>query len=118
DSVTGVCAVPSMVKVTVPVGVPALLATVAVKVTDWPNTLGFADDDTVVVLAPMTLRVADAGPPGGTPVPITCEVVLVIEPVMVACSSWGTLQDAPAPRVTLFKAKPEPLKTAEPALQV
>ena len=41
-------------KVTVPVGVPlpgAAAATVAVKVTDWPKTEGFADDVTEVVVA-------------------------------------------------------------------
>ena len=40
--------------VTVPVGVPlpgAPAATVAVKVTDWPKTDGFADDVTEVVVA-------------------------------------------------------------------
>jgi hypothetical protein len=31
------------------------------------------------------LRVAEAGPPGGTPVPVTCEVVFVIGPPVVAC---------------------------------
>ena len=39
--------------VTVPVGVPepgATGETVAVKVTDWPNTDGFADEVTVVVV--------------------------------------------------------------------
>ena len=41
-------------KVTVPVGVPAPGATgetVAVKVTDWPNTEGFADEVTVVAVS-------------------------------------------------------------------
>ena len=40
--VTGVCAWPSMVKVTVPVGVPEYddAATVAVKVTCWPTVDG------------------------------------------------------------------------------
>ncbi|MEU6084281.1 hypothetical protein [Streptomyces sp. NPDC047108] len=45
---------PLMVKVTVPVGVPepgATGATLAVKVTAWPDTDGFGDDETVVVLA-------------------------------------------------------------------
>ena len=28
--------------------------------------------------AAVTLRMAEAGPPGGTPVPVTCEVVFVI----------------------------------------
>ncbi len=35
--------------VTVPVGVPALEATAAVKVTAWPYSVGLDDDVTVVV---------------------------------------------------------------------
>jgi hypothetical protein len=45
--------VPSL-NVTVPVGVPlpgAVVLTVAVNVTDWPNTDGFVDDATVVLVA-------------------------------------------------------------------
>src|SRR6187431_2698669 len=44
---------PSLVKVTMPVGVPApgaTAATVAVKVTDPPTTLGFSDEATAVVV--------------------------------------------------------------------
>jgi hypothetical protein len=37
-------------KVTVPVGVPPALVTTAVKVTDWPNTEGLAEEVTVVVV--------------------------------------------------------------------
>jgi hypothetical protein len=55
--------VPSVVapskNVTVPVGVPVaggLTVTVAVKVTDWPNTDGFVDEASVVVVpAPPTV---------------------------------------------------------------
>jgi hypothetical protein len=36
-------------KITTPVGVPPLPATVAVKVTGWPATLGFGDEARVVV---------------------------------------------------------------------
>ncbi len=36
--------------VTVPVGVPDVVAIVAVKVTLWPNVEGFKDDVTVVVV--------------------------------------------------------------------
>src|SRR5437588_790965 len=46
-------------KVTVPVGVPEpgeLAVTVAVKVTDWPNTEGFAEE-TIVVAVPSWLTV-------------------------------------------------------------
>ena len=48
--------------VTVPVGVPdpgATAEAVAVKVTDWPNTDGFAEDVTVVVVSAL-LTVKDA----------------------------------------------------------
>ena len=37
-------------KVTMPVGTPPLEVTVAVKVTDWLNTEGLADELTVVVV--------------------------------------------------------------------
>ena len=58
--------VPSVVEpfanVTEPVGVPlpgAFAATVAVKVTDWPKTDGFADETTdVVVLSWLTVWVS------------------------------------------------------------
>ncbi len=46
-------AAPSL-KITVPVGVPAPGATaltVAVKVTDWPKTVGFGDEASVVTLS-------------------------------------------------------------------
>lgn len=68
--------------------------------------------------AATTLSVAEAGPPAGTPVPVTCEVVFVIGPVIVACMSIGTLQDAPAPSVTLPNDHPLPVNTALPALHV
>ena len=58
ETVDGAWAVPSMVKVTVPLGVPApgdVTAIVAVNVTDWPNTDGFTLEVTaVVVLALLT----------------------------------------------------------------
>ena len=37
-------------KVTVPVGVPAVPVTVAVKVTDSPNTDGLADEESAVLV--------------------------------------------------------------------
>ena len=48
---TGVCAWPSTVKVTVPVGVPWKhgAATTAVNVTAWPSVEGLCDDSSVVV---------------------------------------------------------------------
>jgi len=39
--------------VTVPVGMPAGELTVAVKVTGWPKTLGFAEEIAVTVVAPL-----------------------------------------------------------------
>src|SRR6266516_4835510 len=53
-SATGVWGVPSIVNVTVPLGVPApgaTAATVAVNVTDWPETEGLTDEVTVVVVS-------------------------------------------------------------------
>src|SRR5262249_38289198 len=66
----------------------------------------------------VALRMAEAGPPGGTPVPVTCDVVFMIGPEIVACMSMGTSHDAPAPKVTLFNDQPLPLKTALPAEHV
>ena len=53
ESDTGVCAWPSIVNVTVPVGVPGYdgAVTTAVNVTGWPTVAGFSDDETVVVEA-------------------------------------------------------------------
>ena len=62
--------------------------------------------------------VADAGPPAGTPVPATCEVVFTIMPAIVARMIIGTLHDAPAESVTELNEKPLPLKVALPAEQV
>ena len=42
-------------KVTVPVGLPPLALTVAVKVTDWPNTGAVTGELTVVVVAVVVL---------------------------------------------------------------
>ena len=53
-------------KMTVPVGVPlpgAVGLTVAVKVTDWPYTVGFIEEDSAVVVASwatLTVTVVDA----------------------------------------------------------
>src|SRR2546427_11628411 len=53
--------VPASLKTTVPVGVPvpgAVAVTVAVKVTDWPNTEGLTEEVTAVaVLALLTVCV-------------------------------------------------------------
>ena len=52
---TGVCAWPSMVNVTVPVGVAGTSAeTTAVKVTSWPTVDGSMDDVSVVVVGAKT----------------------------------------------------------------
>jgi hypothetical protein len=51
SNVTGVPRfAPSTLNWAVPAGVPDPLVTVAVNVTLWPNTDGFPDDDTVVVV--------------------------------------------------------------------
>src|SRR5689334_21205574 len=42
-SATGACGVPSMLNVTLPVGVPPLPDTVAVKVAAWPKTEGLTE---------------------------------------------------------------------------
>ena len=60
-SATGAWGVPSIVKVTVPVGVPepgATAVTDAVKVTAWPDTEGLAEEVTVVVLMALTFCVS------------------------------------------------------------
>src|SRR6266404_5675800 len=46
-------AVAPSLKVTVPVGVPLVPLTAAVNVTDWPNTEGFSEELTVVVVEPL-----------------------------------------------------------------
>src|SRR4051812_19070128 len=66
----------------------------------------------------VAFRVADAAAPGGTPAPVTPDVVLTIAPAVVAWPSMGMEHEAPAPREIFESAKPEPLKTAVPALQV
>ena len=82
------------------------------------KTMSIHPERVGVATAAVALRMAEAGPPGGTPVPVTCEVVFTIWPAIVACMSIGTLQDAPAPRVTLLKAQPAPVKAALPGLHV
>ena len=69
-----------------PVGVPKLLVTVAVKVTDCPKTEGFADELTVVVVeALLTVTVGDAAI--AVSVPPACSVFVVnvaVPPVLGA----------------------------------
>ena len=55
-------------KVTVPVGVPFVPVIAAMNVTDWPNTVGFVEEVSVVVLGDL-LTVCDNG-----------ELVLVLKP--------------------------------------
>jgi len=50
DNVPDPILVVSSKNVTVPVGVPEAVDTVAVKVTLWPNVEGFKDEVTVVVV--------------------------------------------------------------------
>ena len=73
---------------TVPVGVPPLDVTVAVKVTDWPNVLGLGGEaaSAAVVVARLTVTMmAGQGlePPGPVKVPVyvvVCVGVTVIDP--------------------------------------
>ena len=61
--------------VTVPVGVPLLLVTEAVKVTDWPTVDGFTEDATPTVApeAAVTLKAYEVGLPnmGLLPLPVS-----------------------------------------------
>src|ERR1041385_590314 len=73
--VAGVCGVPSILNVTVPVGVPApgdTALTTAVNVTDTPNVDGFSDELTVVaLLAGLTVCArSEAGLPLKLPSPL------------------------------------------------
>jgi hypothetical protein len=63
-SVAAPIGLPPSRKVTVPVGVPPPIIgdTVAVKVTVWPKTLGFCDDDNVVVVGRWAHAVVGANP--------------------------------------------------------
>jgi len=82
------------------------------------KTMSIHPERVGVATAVVALRVAEAGPPGGTPVPVTSEVVFTIWPGIVACMSIGTLQDPPAARVTPPNAQPLPVKSALPGLHV
>jgi len=77
ESDTGVSACPSMVKVTVPVGVPEKdgALTTAVKVTCWPTVDGFIDDASTVmepgrVLDPTAFENAEVFPLGSVAVAV------------------------------------------------
>jgi hypothetical protein len=99
------CGVPSIVNVTVPVGTPdagGAAATVAVKVTDCPNTEGFTEEVTlVVVLAWLTVCVKS-----GDVLPL--KLLLPLYSAVTVCAP--SANDAIAPLVAL-----PPLKlTGEP----
>src|ERR1051326_227523 len=76
---------------TVPVGVPAPGATaltVAVKVTDWPNTDGFTDEDTdVAVAAWLTVWVKGAA--------VLSLAVKVVSPLEAAGTEWDAVESVP-----------------------
>ena len=57
-SVAEPSAVAPSLNVTVPVAVPLLAATLAVKVTAWPTVDGFADEVNVVAVAIFVLQAA------------------------------------------------------------
>jgi hypothetical protein len=102
---------------TVPVA--ALGETVAVNVTDWPNTEGLADELTVVVVGVSTTRVAAVVglvmllqpllllsavvivklfvPPGVEPVVLTVKVVVLLVPVGFVLLTVAGLNAAVAP---------------------
>src|SRR5439155_15121350 len=92
DRVTGVPkSVPSILNCTVPVRVPAPGATgltVAVKVTDWPNTEGLTDELTVVVVLALLTVCVKSGevPVRKLPSPLYTAVIVwsPIEKVAVA----------------------------------
>ena len=103
--------VPPSLNVTVPVGVPPEPTTVAVKVTDCPAVLGFAEEDTVVVVAiAVTVIDAEAVPPGVLSLENTGPVVLFFTPTLVAVTLTEKLQP-------LFSASvaPDRLMTPVPA---
>src|ERR1700752_419363 len=81
--------------VTVPVGVPlpgATGETVAVKVTDWPNTDGFVDEVTVVLVSAFTtVRGAVEVLPAPAVVSLAA-TLLFAAPVFVPCTLAETVQ--------------------------
>src|ERR1051326_8074286 len=98
--------------VTVPTGVPAPGATgetVAVKVTDCPNTEGFTDEVTAVeVSAFTTLELAVPVLP--VPAVVSLTVTLLLEaPTFVPCTFADTVQLAPGARLSPESdTEPEP----------
>src|SRR5712692_1068280 len=112
---------PKSLKVTVPLGVPApgaTAVTVAVKVTDWPNTDGFTDDATAVEeLALLTVWVSVWLLPLKLPSPLYVAVMvwlptvrLEVAQVALAPARATALQIVLAPswKVTLPVGEPAP----------
>src|SRR5215467_1784966 len=95
-------------KVTVPVGVPTLLVTVAVKVTACPTLLGLSDDTSVVpvAFAPVTVRVADAALPFPPSMEVTAEVLFFRPAVVPVTLTWNVH--------TLFAASVAPDRLTPP----
>src|SRR5579864_2156589 len=102
--------------VTVPVGVPApgdTGETVAVKVTDCPNTDGFADDVTAVAVSALTI-VIFALPVFPVPAVVSeTATLLFAAPICVPCTFTETVQLAPGARFA-----PNSDTDPEPALPV
>ena len=71
-------------KLTVPLGVPAALVTVAVNVTACPTLLGLSDEASAVVVAPgpFTVMEAEAVPPTPPSMDVIAEVVLLFTPAL------------------------------------
>src|SRR5262249_25073599 len=105
-------AVPRLVvpsrKVTVPVGVPvagATAVTVAVKVTDWPNTTGLADEVSAVLLLLAAFTVSVRVP----------EVLVAkfVSPPKAAVIAW-----LPTVRAAVANVAVPPLRVAVPRVVV
>ena len=108
--------------VTVPVGVPAPGATgetVAVKVTDWPKTDGFADEVTAVVVSALVI-VTSAIEVLPVPAVVSATVTLLLAaPTAAPCTLRETMQLAEGARVAPDKdTVPEPLVAVATPVQV
>ena len=108
--------------VTVPVGVPAPGATaetVAVNVTDWPNTDGFTDEITAVVVSAFT-TVRGAVEVFPEPAVVSLALTLLFAaPTFVPCTFNETVQLAPGARLELARdTDPEPAVAVAVPLQL
>ena len=110
-------------KVTVPVGVPtpgANADTVAVNVTDWPNTDGFTEEVTVVVVSALITEMLAFAVVLVPPVDDEAETLLFVVPTAVPLTFTVTAHDEPGVRFAPDKLTLEDPFTAVavPLLQV